>query len=290
MITLPSDGQSAVQIIRDLAEEYRQERKMYFIEETHKYGMVENGIDYAGKIPSVSKIYKKFIVPFDTEGKSLKKAKGDPALAAKIREEWAEKGRLTSTMGSYCHYHLEMDLWERYRHKDIDLIRMPDIGNPSEYIDSANGMIHSGIQFIERMKERGAILIDTEVVMGHVDSWAFGQADKFWLVKMKSGQWGLLCTDWKTNDPSKFDIAPWTKNMLYPYDGVGLLDNSVGEYSAQLTLYSVIFQKMLMDMGLLLPYTGSIIVNITPSYFMEYKVQKGVYGISKYVLENKLHV
>lgn len=288
MIRLPSDGQQAVQIIRDLADQYRSEREMYFIEETHKYGMTVNGIDYSSKIPSVSKIYKKFKVPFDSVGKSLKKAGGDPVLAEQIRNEWAANGARSATKGSYCHYHLELGLWEKYRHKDISLIREPDIGDPSGYIDEAEGMIQSGFGFIEKMESRGAILIDTEAVMGHLECWAFGQADKFWLVKMRSGNWGLLCTDWKTNDPSKFDIAPWTKNMLGPYSH--LPDNSFGEYSAQLTMYSVIFQSMMMDMGLYIPYVGSIIVNITPSHYMEYRVESGVYGISKYVLENHLHV
>lgn len=289
MKQLPNDPHQAIDLIRKLADEYREKKKITFEESSHKYTIIgDDGIDYSKKIPSVSGAYKKFYLPFDGVGKSLKKANGDPVKAAEIREEWAAKGVLSSTKGSYIHYHSELHLWEQWRHKDIDLIREPDLGDVGSYIHEAEGMLKSSFAYCDLMKDRGAMLIDTEAVMGCEVYKLFGQADKFWLAKHPSKGWGLLTTDWKTNDPSKFDKAPWTKNMLGPYEF--LYDNELGKYSVQLTMYSSLFIRMMAYMGYHLPYLGSIIVNVTPSYYMEYKVVKGLYSITDNVLKENLHL
>jgi hypothetical protein len=289
MKQLPNDPHQAVDLIRKLADEYREKKKITFEESSHKYTIVgDDGVDYSKKIMSVSGAYKKFHLPFPTEEKALKKAKGDLAKSKEIMAEWKAKGKLSTEMGSYVHYHSEVHLWEQWRHKDIELIREPDLGDIESYIHDAEGMLTSAFAFCDLMKDRGAILIDTEAVMGCEHYKLFGQADKFWLAKHPTRGWGLLTTDWKTNDPSKFDVAPWTKNMLGPYGF--LYDNELGKYSVQLTMYSALFIKMMAHMGYGLPYLGSIIVNVTPSYYMEYKVVKGLYGVTENVLKENLHL
>lgn len=286
--TLPNDIHAAAQLLRELANEYRISRNITFEEEKHKYTMKYNGIDYSDKLMSTSKAYKKFKLPFDSISHSLRICKGDAELAMELRDKWTAKGIRSSTMGSYCHYHLEQYICELHKHKDPSEIRMPDIGNPDDYLSDAISMIEHGKSFVNWANKIGAVIIDTEAVMGCEEYELFGQADKFWLVRSKSGIIGLLTTDWKTNEPNKFDVKYFTKNMLGPYQM--LHDNAFGEYSVQLTMYSALFIKMINKMGYDLPYIGSIIVNLTPYYNLQYRVESGIYGVTKSVLENKLHL
>jgi hypothetical protein len=59
-------------------------------------------------------------------------------------------------------------------------------------------MINYGVEFYEKMIKNGAVLIDTEVVMGDPELGYTGQADKIWLVTNKERtQLGIVVTDWK---------------------------------------------------------------------------------------------
>ena len=55
----------------------------------------------------------------------------------------------------------------------------------------SNSMINAGEKFIRLMGERDAVLLDTEMVLGHPDLGYTGQPDKVWLVmnKEKTGFW-----------------------------------------------------------------------------------------------------
>ena len=63
--------------IRDIVTEYQEKHSLSFIEETHKYFIKNDEGIIVDNLPSVSKVLKKFYVPFDTEGKSLQMSNGD---------------------------------------------------------------------------------------------------------------------------------------------------------------------------------------------------------------------
>jgi len=134
-------------------------------------------------------------------------------------------------------------------------------------------MIVAGNSFIELMHERGAVLMDTETILGDPKLGYTGQPDKSWLIlnKEKTG-FGLVITDWKTNQPKNFKVMPYTDKMYKPFDG--LSNNALGHYQVQLPLYGKLILEMLKgskyeDLKIL----GCIIVLLKENgTFEEYKV------------------
>jgi hypothetical protein len=92
------------------------------------------------------------------------------------------------------------------------------------------------------MLRSGAVLIDTEVVMGDPNLGYTGQADKFWIVCNKEKtQLGIVITDWKTNKPKNFVETKWTNRMYKPYED--LPNTALGHYYVQLSLYAKLFKR-----------------------------------------------
>jgi len=119
-------------------------------------------------------------------------------------------------MGSRVHFILEQELVDQYgSYKEV---RLPIFNCDEEQTKTGDAMIASGRDFIDLMHERGAVLLDTEMVLGSAEFGYTGQPDKVWLMIDKDGNIGIVITDWKTNQPKNFEVHRWTKLMLPPFE------------------------------------------------------------------------
>ncbi len=109
-------------------------------------------------------------------------------------------------------------------------------------------MIKAGKKFLSLMEERGAVLLDTEIVLGHPELGYTGQPDKVWLMfnKQKTG-FGIVITDWKTNKEKNMEVNDYTKPMKKPFEK--LPNNALGHYNTQLPFYGkLLLKKMIMSL------------------------------------------
>ena len=266
------DLKKIAQEIRDIISERQKEFQLTFEEESHKYTMLDNKGDLRSDFPSVSKVMKLFYDEFPTEQAAFNKAGGDPDEAERLVNEWAELGRKSANLGSRCHFFLEEHTLKEF---GIDkVVRQPIFDCDAEQIIKSDTMIIAGKRYIELLKERGCVLIDTEIVLGHPELEYTGQPDKVWLVIGTNGKVGILITDWKSNKPKNFEVTRYTKKMKSPFED--LPDNALGHYNTQLPFYGKLLLKMLEgskyeDIQLL----GCIIVLITDEReYHEHRVSK----------------
>ena len=156
-------------------------------------------------------------------------------------EEWAAAGEYSVNIGSRSHFFLEEHTLNEFGlEKEL---RQPVFKCDAEQIVKSDTMIVAGKNYIELLKERGCVLLDTEIVLGHPELGYTGQPDKVWLVIGVNGQVGILITDWKTNKPKNFETSKFTKQMKKPL--THLPDNALGHYKTQLPLYGKLLLKML---------------------------------------------
>ena len=266
------DLKKIAQEIRDIISERQKEFQLTFEEESHKYTMLDKNGVLKSDFPSVSKVMKLFYDEFPTEQAAFNKAGGDPDEAERLVNEWAELGRKSTNLGSRCHFFLEEHTLKEF---GIDkVVRQPIFDCDAEQIIKSDTMIIAGKRYIELLKERGCVLIDTEIVLGHPELGYTGQPDKVWLVIGTNGKVGILITDWKSNKPKNFEVTRYTKKMKKPFED--LPDNALGHYNTQLPFYGKLILKMLEgskyeDIQLL----GCIIVLITEEReYHEHRVSK----------------
>lgn len=258
--------------IREIIAEKQKEFQLTFEEDSHKYTMIDIDGKLRDDFPSVSKVLKSFYEEFDSEGISYRKAKGDPYEQQRLLEEWAAAGEYSVNIGSRSHYFLEEHTLSEFGiEKEV---RQPIFNCDAEQILKSDTMIVAGKQYVDLIKERGCVLLDTEIVLGHPELEYTGQPDKVWLVIGTNGQLGFLITDWKTNKPKNFEISHFTKQMKKPLQH--LPDNALGHYKTQLPLYGKLLLKMLEGTKYEgTPLLGCIIVLITEEReFVEYRVDK----------------
>jgi hypothetical protein len=223
--------------IRDIISQKQNELGLTFEEENHIYTM--NGkTDY----PSVSKVLKKFYTEFPTEEAAYNKAKGDPIKQQELIAEWAASGDYSTNMGSRVHFVLESEVIKK--HGNYKEVRQPEFNCDLTQIMKGDNMIVAGKKYLDLMEQRGAVLLDTEMVLGHPDLGYTGQPDKVWLMMNRDNtDFGIVITDWKTNKPKNFTVTNFTKKMLHPFDDYH--DNALGHYYIQLPLYGRLLLKML---------------------------------------------
>ena len=259
--------------IRDIISQKQNELGLTFEEENHIYTM--NGkTDY----PSVSKVLKKFYTEFPTEEAAYNKAKGDPIKQQELIEEWAAAGDYSTNMGSRVHFVLESEVIKK--HGNYKEVRQPEFKCDLTQIMKGDNMIVAGKKYLDLMEERGAVLLDTEMVLGHPELGYTGQPDKVWLMmnRDKTG-FGIVITDWKTNKPKNFTVTNYTKKMLHPFDDYH--DNALGHYYIQLPLYGKLLLKMLegSKYGDIKLY-GCVISHLKEdSLYDEYKVPQNIINI-----------
>jgi hypothetical protein len=230
--------------IRKVLEKKRKEHELTFIEEDHIYYMKDIDGQIRSNFPSVSKVLKKFYVPFDAESKAYQMSDGNEDEANILLEKWKKLGDYSTNLGSRVHYELESDLISRY--KNYKKIRRPIFECDDVQIDKGDRMISAGKDFLDLMTERGAVLLDTEIVLGDPELGFTGQPDKVWLMMNKTkDNFGIVITDWKTNQPKNFLVQPYTGWMLEPFENYH--DTALTHYYVQLPLYAKLLIKMLQD-------------------------------------------
>ena len=126
------------------------------------------------------------------------------------------------------------------------------------------------------MKERGAVLLDTEMVLGCNNLNYVGQPDKVWLMKNKENKLGLVISDWKTNRPKNFETQYYTKPMLAPFDDY--MDTALSHYYIQLPLYMRLLLSMLKDSkyGNIEFFGGCVVLLKDDATYVEYKIPKKI--------------
>jgi hypothetical protein len=258
--------------IREIISHKQKELNLTFEEDSHKYTMIDVDGKLRDDFPSVSKVLKSFYEEFDSEGISYRKANGDPYEQQRLLEEWAAAGEYSVNIGSRSHFFLEEHTLNEFGlEKEL---RQPVFKCDAEQIVKSDTMIVAGKNYIELLKERGCVLLDTEIVLGHPELGYTGQPDKVWLVIGVNGQVGILITDWKTNKPKNFETNKFTKQMKKPL--THLPDNALGHYKTQLPLYGKLLLKMLEGSKYEnIPLLGCIIVLITEEReYVEHRVDK----------------
>jgi hypothetical protein len=228
--------------IRNLLEERRKELELTFVEDTHTYYMKDVDGVVRDTFPSVSSVIKYFYDEFDSEGISLKKAKGDLEVQQQLLDEWKAAGDYATNMGSRVHYLLEKKTIEMFG--DYKEVRQPIFECDFTQILKGDSMVSAGTNYLNLMVERGAVLLDTEIVLGDPEIGYTGQPDKVWLIMNKEqDEFGLVITDWKSNKKKNFEESHFTTKMKYPFQKHP--NNALGHYFTQLPFYGKLLIKML---------------------------------------------
>lgn len=228
--------------IRECVENRREELSLTFVEEDHIYYMKDLSGKIKSNFPSVSKVIKNFYIPFNAEAKSLQMANGNVDKQKEILSEWKQAGDYSTNMGSRVHYLLENELINQYN--NYKTVREPIFTCDDNQIIRSDNMVKGGKNFLELMHERGAVLLDTEMILGDPELGYTGQPDKIWLMmnREKTG-FGFVITDWKSNKPKNFLVQPYTDKMLHPFQSFH--NTALSHYYIQLPLYGKLLIKML---------------------------------------------
>lgn len=228
--------------IREIVKNKQEQLNLTFEEDTHTYTMRDIDGKLRSDWPSVSKVLKYFYTPFPADEIAEKKSNGDPEVKEQLLKEWGDAGTYSTNLGSRVHYILEKKSVEMFElNKEV---REPIFDCDFMQVLKGDSMITAGTHFLKLMEERGAILLDTEMVLGDPELGYTGQPDKMWIIyNPTTKEIGLIITDWKTNKPKNFETNQWTKNMLPPFQT--LPDNALGHYYTQLPFYCKLLLKML---------------------------------------------
>lgn len=266
---------TVAQEIREILEDKRKEFQLSFLEEEHIYFMKDSEGNYRNNFPSVSKVLKKFYDEFPAEEIALKKAGGNLKEQQKLLDEWKAKGDASTNMGSRIHYFLEKETVERFKMEKE--VREPIFECDLFQLAKSESMIEGGKKYLDLCEQRNLVILDTEAVLGHPELGYTGQPDKVWLtMNAKGDEFGLLITDWKSNQPKNFEVNRFTQSMKEPFDLYP--NNALGHYFLQLPFYGKLILKMLEGTKYEnIKLYGCIIVLLTEDRdFVEYRVPKDV--------------
>lgn len=246
--------------IRDIIDVRQKELELSFVEDTHTYYIKDKSGVITTKFPSVSTVIKQFYEDFPALDKSLDMCHGDIFEQDALLKEWRATADYANNKGSRVHYLLETDLLDMYG--AYKKVRKPIFECDEQQIKDGNAMIDAGHNFIRLMHRRGAVLLDTEMVLGSPDLGYTGQPDKVWIMFDKDGNLGFIVTDWKTNKPKNFEVHSYTEPMLPPFEDE--MDTALGHYKIQLPLYARLILDMLKGTKYEnLKLFGCIIVHLT---------------------------
>jgi hypothetical protein len=263
------------QEIREILDEKRKAIRLSFSENKHIYYMMTNDGKITSSFPSVSKIIKNFFKPFDAQGISMRMAKGDLEIQKQLLTEWKQAGEDSVNLGSRAHFELEKYIVEQY--DNFKEVRRPKFYCDEKQLVRSDKMIEAGKKFIDLMHKRGAILIDTEMVMGDPILKYVGQSDDTWIMLNKEQtDFGFVITDYKSNQPKNFEIMPYTEKLYPPFQDYP--DNALGHYYLQIPLYGKLLVKMLEGSkydGK--KFLGGVVVLLKDDgTFVEYKVPQPI--------------
>lgn len=267
------DLKIAAKEINEILEKKRKEYQLTFDEESHTYTMLNKYGELKSDWISVSSVVDKFYKKFDAFEKATQMSNGDDSKRDFLLAEWASKGDYASNKGSRVHFELEKHLIESLG--GYKIIRQPIYICDEQQISDGDNMIIAGKKFLNLMKQRGAVLLDTEIVMGSIRDNYVGQCDNGWIMLNKSGDEILLVlTDWKTNMKKNFEIQSYTENLYPPFDDYP--STALQHYYIQISLYSRLLLDMLKGSKWeRLKYAGGVIVLLkNDGEFEEYKIPK----------------
>lgn len=178
-------------------------------------------------------------------------------------------------MGSRVHYFLETDLINRYgEYKEV---RKPIFDCDLVTMGRGDQMVIAGKRYLDLCEQRGLVLLDTEMVLGHPELGYVGQPDKVWLtMNAKGDEFGILITDWKTNKEKNFQTTKYTESMYTPFEEYP--NNALGHYYLQLPFYGKLLLKMLEGTKYEnIKLLGSIVVLLKDdTTYQEFRVPKPV--------------
>ena len=261
--------------IREIVEQKRNEFKLVFFEDEHKYLMNDVNGENRSDFPSVSKVLKMFYKEFPTEEAAFNKAGGDYLEIERLITEWRRLGEESTNMGSRVHYFLETDLINRYgEYKEV---RKPIFDCDLVTMGRGDQMVIAGKRYLDLCEQRGLVLLDTEMVLGHPELGYVGQPDKVWLtMNAKGDEFGILITDWKTNKEKNFQTTKYTESMYTPFEEYP--NNALGHYYLQLPFYGKLLLKMLEGTKYEnIKLLGSIVVLLKDdTTYQEFRVPKPV--------------
>lgn len=258
--------------IREILEDKRQELKLTFVEDTHKYTIKKYDSDeLTTEYPSVSSVIKNYYIPFPEQEKSLQMSNGDLDKQKILLESWKQSAVYANNVGSRVHYELEKELIGRYN--NYKEVRKPIFECDNNQLLVSNNMIVAGKSYLDLMiNNRKVILLDTESVLGCNQLCYTGQPDKVWLMLSKTYELGFLLSDWKSNKPKNFEVHHYTGKMLPPFDSYN--DTALTHYYIQLPLYAKLFLAMLKNSKYNnIKFLGAVVVLLKEnSTFVEYKI------------------
>jgi len=271
---MPVNDQELLDIaaeIRQNIDDKQKEMALSFVEDTHTYFIKNNEGFIVSDLPSVSTVITQYYEPFDDITKSFEMVRGDLIKQDDLLKEWRATADYANNQGSRVHYLLEKDLLDMYKSKKT--VRKPIFKCDPDQIFVGNLMIDAGHNFIRLMHRRGAVLLDTEMVLGSFGLGYTGQPDKVWLMRNEKGELGFIITDWKTNKPKNFEVQHYTGNMLPPFEVHN--DTALEHYKIQLPLYGRLILDMLKDTKFKdLKFFGAIIVHLLKNgTYKEYRVE-----------------
>lgn len=260
------------QEIRDLIAKKQEELELSFVEDDHIYYIRDKDGTIRTDFPSVSTVIKQFYNDFPALDKSLDMCDGDIVKQDELLREWKGTADYANSKGSRVHYLLEMDLLKQYgSYKEV---RKPHFECDEQQTADGNAMIDAGHNFIRQMHRRGAVLLDTEMVLGSNELEYTGQPDKMWIMFDKNGDLGIVISDWKTNKPKNFQVHAYTEPMLPPFEDH--MDTALAHYMIQLPLYIRLFLNMLKGTKYEnIKVLGGIIVHLTSdAQLTEYRIPR----------------
>ncbi len=261
--------------IRTVIAEYQEKNKLTFIEETHTY-YIEKDNKIISNMPSVSTLIEIFSTPFIAENtRAFKDCNGDPVKEKELLDKWAKAGSDATNPGSRMHYYAEKHIHELYKTNKV--VRKPiyTVNDAQRY--ESEQKIKGTKGFIDLMHERGAVMLDTEIIMGSLELGYFGQPDNIWLLLGKSGKPILYISDWKSNVEKNFKKQYYTKPMKPPF--AHLWDTALSHYFLQLPFYSKLLQQMLKGSKFEdIKFAPGVVVRLdNAGLFHEYKVPEDVF-------------
>jgi hypothetical protein len=260
--------------IRDVIDKKQKDMALSFVEDTHTYFIKNKEGFIVSNLPSVSTVICQFYEAFDDQTKSLDMCDGDLIKQDDLLKAWRATATYANSTGSRVHFLLETDLLKIY--KSNKTVRKPIFECDDEQVTIGNRMIDAGHKFLQLMNRRGAVLLDTEMVLGSIELGYTGQPDKVWLMRNAKGELGFIITDWKTNKPKNFETQRWTGTMESPFDK--FRDTALEHYKIQLPLYGRLILDMLKGSkyeGESLKFFGCIIVHLLrEGKYIEYRVEQ----------------
>lgn len=270
------DLKQAVKEINEILENKRKELQLTFEEDTHTYTMLDENDVLRDDWVSVSGVVDEFYEIFKAFEKATQMSRGDDDERDRLLTEWRLKGSYATSKGSRVHYELEKYLInELGNYKEV---RKPIYECDEQQMLDSDNMIIAGKKFLKLMKTRGAIPLDTEIIMGSLRDRYVGQCDNGW-VMFDSGnnEIILVLSDWKTNQKKNFEVQHYTDNLYPPFDMYP--STALQHYFIQISLYARLLLDMLKGSKWEnLKFAGGVIVLLKDDgEFEEYKIPKIFY-------------